>query len=122
MRLNKILENGTIEILVDVALLAEIHEVINRPKFSKYLNKSQINSFLELINERCTFIYTTSKVTVSPDPKDDFLLALCQDGLAEYLITGNKLDLLALKHFGDTRILSLTEFLEMNSESTERLT
>jgi putative PIN family toxin of toxin-antitoxin system len=119
MRLNKILENGTIEILVDVALLAEIHEVINRPKFSKCLNKSQINSFLELINERCTFIYTTSKVTASPDPKDDFLLALCQDGLAEYLITGNKLDLLALKKFRTTRILSLTEFLEIDSESTE---
>lgn len=110
-RLEIVLSNPTLEILLDSALLSEIHEVINRPKFKKYLTESQIHSFLELINEKGTFVSTTITVRVSPDPKDDFLLALCQQGDAHFLLTGNKLDLLDLKHFNNTRIVTLSEFL-----------
>jgi predicted nucleic acid-binding protein len=57
----------------------------------------------------------TSTVRCSPDPKGDFLLALCQDSFSEYLITGNKLDLLDLKQFGKTEIVSLTQFLNLHN-------
>ena len=40
----------------------------------------------------------------SRDPYDDFLLALCEAGCADWLITGDKKDLLALKRHGPTRI------------------
>jgi predicted nucleic acid-binding protein len=49
--------------------------------------------------ERSLFADTKATVKVSPDPKDDFLLALCKDGRADYLLTGNKIDLLDLKQF-----------------------
>ncbi len=74
----------------------------------------QTQSFLEIITERSTIIETTSVIKFSPDPKDDFLLALCQDGKADYLLTGNKIDLLDLKQFGKTSIFSLTDFLNLN--------
>jgi len=52
----------------------------------------------------------TSNISVCRDPKDDFLLSLAKDGNATYLITGDK-DLLILKEFGKTTILTVTEYL-----------
>lgn len=53
-----------------------------------------------------------SKVNVCRDWKDNFLLALSKDAKADYLISGDK-DLLDLRKFGKTKILTLTEFLEV---------
>ena len=110
-QLDRVLLNPALNILVDTALLAELDEVIHRPKFKRYITDNQINGFLDLLFERCLFVHTTSTVKASPDPKDDFLLALCLDNQADYLLTGNKVDLLALRQFGITRILTLAEFL-----------
>jgi putative PIN family toxin of toxin-antitoxin system len=42
----------------------------------------------------------------SPDPRDDFLLGLCEAGRADWLVTGDKNDLLALERHAATRIVS----------------
>ena len=110
-RLGYILRDNRFNILIDRTLITELYQVIHRPKFAKYVTHEQIESFFALLNDRGSFINTTSSVIYSPDPKDDFLLALCLDGNAEYLITGNKIDLLDLQHYGRTTILSLSEFL-----------
>lgn len=52
-----------------------------------------------------------SNVSVCRDPKDNFLLALAKDGKADYLITGDQ-DLLSLKRFGKTKILTIVNFIE----------
>jgi uncharacterized protein len=49
-------------------------------------------------------------VTICRDPKDNFLLALAQTSKATHLITGDK-DLLSLKSFGKTKILTIAAFL-----------
>jgi putative PIN family toxin of toxin-antitoxin system len=56
-----------------------------------------------------------SSVDVCRDPKDNFLLALAQDGVADYLITGDK-DLLSMKKWGATKIVSLTDFEKVLNE------
>jgi uncharacterized protein len=112
-RLNLILNNPQFEIITDNALLRELGLVILRPKFSRFVSASQIKNFLELLHERSLHFETTSLVRFSPDPKDDFLLALCHDSGSDYLITGNKRDLLDLGRFGKTEILSLTQFIDL---------
>jgi uncharacterized protein len=52
-------------------------------------------------------------VECSPDPKDDFLLALSEAGSAEYLVTGDKSGLLALGRHKGTWIVSATDFLAL---------
>lgn len=113
-RLNLILNSPQFEIITDNALFRELSLVIFRPKFSRFVSASQIKNFLELLHERSLHFETTSVVQHSPDPKDDFLLALCQDSGSEYLITGNKRDLLDLRSFGKTEILSLTQFIDLH--------
>lgn len=52
-------------------------------------------------------------VTVSPDPNDDFLLAIAQASAADYLVTGDKSDLLALGSHGSTRIVSAKTMVQV---------
>ncbi len=52
-------------------------------------------------------------VTLSPDPEDDFLLAVAQVAGADYLITGDKNDLLILKSHGSTRITTARELVQL---------
>jgi uncharacterized protein len=44
-RLNLVLEKMAITILSDDALMAEVYEVINRPKFKKYVSQFEIDGF-----------------------------------------------------------------------------
>lgn len=53
------------------------------------------------------------RVERSPDPTDDFLLAMCEAGKADYLVTGDKSGLLALSRHQATRILSVSDFAVM---------
>ncbi|ADB36555.1 putative toxin-antitoxin system toxin component, PIN family [Spirosoma linguale] len=112
-RLNRIFDNPAITVLIAELLLSEIDTVTLRPKISKYLTSSERTAFIHFIKERCLLVSVSSIVTVSPDPDDDFLLALAKDGQAEYLITGNKRDLLDLRAFNETQIVTLTDFLEL---------
>jgi predicted nucleic acid-binding protein len=49
----------------------------------------------------------------SRDPSDNFLLAMAEAGAAEYLVTGDKRDLLALKKHGVTHILNAADMLKI---------
>ena len=114
-RLDIVLANKAFDVLVSDALLQELIEVANRSRFRKYVSVLQTETFIQLMMERATFIETVSEVKFSPDPKDDFLLVLCLDGEADYLLTGNKIDLLDLKNFHKTQIITLSTFLAIYS-------
>jgi hypothetical protein len=51
-----------------------------------------------------------SSVERSPDPDDNFLLGAAEAGRADFLVTGDKSGLLALKRHEGTRIISAAEF------------
>lgn len=53
-------------------------------------------------------------VTACPDPHDNYLLAIAQAGRADFLVTGDKRDLLALRGHEGTRILTVRDFLTMH--------
>jgi putative PIN family toxin of toxin-antitoxin system len=70
-----------------------------------------IEKLLLKIRNRTEFIKIKNIVTDCRDPKDDFLLSLSVDGKATHLITGDE-DLLVLKVYGQTKILTMTEYLQ----------
>ena len=49
---------------------------------------------------------------MSPDPWDNFLLAMAEAGEADWLVTGDKADLLWLGKHRATKIISVREFAE----------
>src|SRR5690606_12726296 len=100
-----------VRILFSNELLGEFLEVVNRPKLKKYFSDKDIAKLIDSINEHADFIEVTSKVDVCRDKNDNFLLSLCEDGKADYLITGDE-DLLILKKFKRTSIIKIADFLQ----------
>lgn len=103
-------ESGQIQIILSVELIDEFLEVSQRVKFQKYFSITDRNSFLSYLLKNGEIIEVNSKPVECRDPKDNFLLGLALDGKATHLITGDK-DLLELNPFFETKINSLTEFL-----------
>lgn len=108
-RIGRLLANPNIEMLADAELFSELEEVCHRPKFARYISLEQVSVFLQILHKRVIIITPISEVQVCRDPDDDYLLAICLDGNADFLLTGDN-DLLALSSFGNTRILTITEF------------
>jgi putative PIN family toxin of toxin-antitoxin system len=113
-RLTKTLIDPGITIIANNELLEELQQVLQRPKMKRYLTNEQIESFLVFLGQRVEIVEVTSIVEVCRDPKDDYLLGLCKDGQVDYLISGDQ-DVLALKQFEQTKILTFSQFLIMAS-------
>jgi len=109
--LDILFQNTQITLLFSKELLDEFVEVSNRPKFKKYFSTEDLQALISSIKKHAEFILVSSEVSECRDPKDNFLLSLAKDGKAIHLISGDK-DLLELKKFGKTSILTYTEFIK----------
>lgn len=86
-------------------------DVVSRPKLKKYFAEGDLTKLLETIQNQAEFINVISKASICRDEKDNFLLDLCNDGKADYLLTGDE-DLLTLKKYKKTTILKITDYLQ----------
>lgn len=96
-----ILENE-IRVIICTELENEITDVLSRPHLKKY-NANNIDSYLEIIRLFTKKVKITKKYIDSPDPKDDYLFALCLSCDA-ILVTGDK----KLQRFSETPISVIT--------------
>lgn len=108
--LDKIFKDAKAVLLFSEELLQEFIDVAGRPKFKKYFTSTDLQELLIQIKGHGEFIKIKSSAIICRDPKDNFLLSLSKDGKASHLITGDK-DLLDLKRFGRTQIITLRKYL-----------
>ena len=90
--------------------LAELREVSRRPKIRALVTPAVIGRVVNQVARIAEMPDKLPPVERSPDPRDDFLLALCEAGAADWLVTGDKADLLALDRHGRTRIATAAVF------------
>lgn len=102
--------NEAYELCASGELDIEVMDMVNKPHLRKLFRPQHYFEFLYFYVGSTVLFPVTSKVTVCRDQNDNFLLALAKDAKADFLITGDK-DLLCLKHFEQTMIVSLQEFL-----------
>ena len=109
-KLDQFLDPDKYQIVFSEELFNEFLEVVHREKFNRYFNNLNIKYLIEIINDKVLFVNVFSVVDVCRDVKDNFLLSLAIDGEVDYLITGDN-DLLSLKHFEKTSILTINDFI-----------
>jgi len=90
-------------------LIDEFLDVAKRPKFEKYFSTKDLEKLIDLFDNYGLYYKVTSNITLCRDLKDNFLLSLAKDSKADFLITGDN-DLLVIKKFGKTQILTISEF------------
>ena len=98
------------------ALIAEVRDVANRPFFRARLRASAAGLLAAGLRDFSFFCADLPSGPVAPDPKDSYLLALAEAGLAEFLVTGDK-QLLSLKRHKSTRITTPAALLEILKEA-----
>lgn len=110
-KLDKLIEANKVIFIFSDELLTEFLEVTSRPKLRKYFVQSDVANLLNTIHSHAEFIHVKSKTNACSDPKDNFLLSLCDDAKADYLLTGDEA-LLVSKKYKKTTILKLAEYLK----------
>lgn len=104
-------ETGRFTLLVSDELIAELWEVLDRPRLQHYLEPGEAPSFIEAIQQGSLAIVIQPPYPAAPDPDDAYLLAMLRDGTADVLVTGDKA-LVSLERFQNASILTPRAFVE----------
>ena len=103
-------QEGYFTLLTCVEQLDELRATLSKPVLAARIKPYRAGRLVNQLKEIAELVGDLPRVKRSPDPTDDFLLALCEAGNADYLVTGDKSGLLALRRHHTTRILSAREF------------
>lgn len=98
------------KLLVSEATVAELDEVLRRPKFNKYVPEEKRLEFLAALVRVGKLVEVTEVVTACRDAKDNKFLELAVSGRAGQILSGDD-DLLALHPFRGIAVLTPQAFL-----------
>jgi uncharacterized protein len=97
--------------LVSDETLAELAEVLSRPRFDRWVTLPERQRFMQLLGGVVRKVPITHRIQACRDPKDDKFLHVALNGGAEAIVTGDR-DLLVLDPFHGVRILAPAVFCE----------
>ncbi len=81
---------GDFDLVVSPLLLAELEKVLSRPKFHASINKVHIDALLTGLVEDAVLVNDPSRQPgLTPDPGDDYLVALAQKVDAQCIVSGD---------------------------------
>ena len=99
------------KVVISHQMLAELADVLARDKF--HVKSSQVNRFLANIENNSKVVEDNPRFKViSEASDDDIFINAAYTGKADYIVTGDK-HLLALKKFKQTKIVNVTQMLEI---------
>ena len=101
---------GKFTLLTCAAHLDELLATLEKPRVAELVKPYKAGRLVNQIKRLAEVQSLLPPVNRSPDPTDNFLLALCEAGNADYLVTGDKSGLLALGRHKATRIVSARYF------------
>lgn len=104
---------GCFDLLTSAEQIDELMRVSRYPKIRDRLPPALAGRLINDIREIAIMVADLPTVTVCSDPYDNYLLAMASAGVADFLVTGDKRDLLGIKRHEGTRILTVREFLTL---------
>jgi len=104
---------GKFTLLTCAAHLEELRATLLKPQAADLVKPYRAGRLVNQIKRLAQDVDPLPRVERSPDPMDDFLLALSEAGNAGYLVTGDKSGLLTRGRHKPTQIVSATEFLAL---------
>jgi putative PIN family toxin of toxin-antitoxin system len=93
--------------------LEEFRRVTRYPSVRRYIEPAAAGTMYNELRKLALVLPDLPSVDASRDPSDNFLLATAYAAGAEYLATGDKRDLLTMKRFERTRIVTARQLVKL---------
>ncbi len=106
------LKQNKFELVFSEETYEELILVLKRPKFKKYINKTDIEEFKELLTFHSQLVAPKEKIEDCPDLKDNIFLECAIVKPVDYIVSGDP-DLLNLNPFRGIPIIKPAEFLKL---------
>ncbi len=90
-RLLKAWRDGLFELIISPRLLDELGDALRRAKFRRYLTEHEAATYVNFLRAQAVVRFDPSDIpSVTPDPDDDYLVALARSATADCLVSGDK--------------------------------
>lgn len=106
--------DGRFDLLTAAEQLDELMRVTRYPKIRERLAPALAGRLINDLRAIAVIMDKLPVIDVSTDPDDNYLLAVAAAGSADFLVTGDKRDLLGLGVYEGTKITTVRDFLAMH--------
>jgi predicted nucleic acid-binding protein len=97
-----------------------LRATLQRPRVANLIKPYKAGRLVNQIKKLAEDVCQLPRLKRSPDPGDDFLLALAEAGRADYLVTGDKSGLLVFASHKSTRIINARDFAALFAADAAR--
>ena len=101
-----------IHLVTSDAQLEEIERVLSYKKLERFIQVREATLLLDNVGSIAEVLTNLPSVTLSPDPDDNMIIATALEGRANYLVSGDKKDLLSLGRVQNIPIITPREAVE----------
>ena len=108
---DKAFDSGVV--LFSETTLAELTEVLSRPKFDDYVSMGERALFLTQVAQSAEFVPIIQTVRECRDPDDDKILEVALNGRADVIVTGDE-DLLSMNTWREVGIVTPADYLKFH--------
>ena len=98
------------QMVASVETLAELIDVLGRPRLQRFIAREASDRFLHQLQERLLIVRPVLRIQACRDPKDDKFLEVASEATAGTIITRDK-DLLVLDPFRGIEIIEPETFV-----------
>ena len=102
---------GRFDLLTSPVQLDEFARVTRYPRLRERLSPALAGRLVNELRQLAVVVEKLPRLAVCRDPDDDHLLALAVAGHADFLVTGDKNDVLAIGRYAATPIVTVRDFL-----------
>ena len=108
---HEVVRRGILRVYQSVTSAEILDEAVNKLRTKFKFPEESIQELVAILLAHSHVVEPTSKFDVVRDKSDNKVIECAFDGKADYIVTGDP-DLLDLKEFKSTRIITAKEFLE----------
>lgn len=112
-RLYSAWKDGRFVLVTSNEQLEEFRRVTRYARVKPLIEPGAVGTLFNQLRTSEAVLETLPTVKRSPDPADNFLLAMAEAGAADYLVTGDKRHVLALQRHGNTHIVTARDMLKV---------
>ena len=109
--------NGEIEVVMTSAQVAEVKDVLGRPRLKQFIRAEETDAIAENIDAYADVLTDFEVVNISPDPNDNSILAAAIDGKVDLIVSGDRKHMLALGEVRGIPVVTAREAVELISHS-----